>query len=91
MRDILQKYVGQDIGMNIHAAFKVEQVTLIQVTESYFTVKDHTKNYTHHFSYFSIVQIIESDNGIDLTGFLFHKEHFAAVIKVGHLYEHIPG
>ena len=90
MKEILEKYVGQELGLNIHSAFKVEPVTLTGVSDTYFTVKDHKDNYIHHFSYFSIVQIVESEDGITLSGFFFHKEHFKAVIKIGHLYEHIP-
>ena len=59
------------------------------VEEAYFSVRDEKQKYTHHFSYNSIVQIVENDNGVDIGGFLSHK-HFSVVIKVGHIFEYIP-
>jgi ribosomal protein S6E (S10) len=53
-------------------------------------VVDEKQGYTHHFSYGCIVQIVESDGGVDVGGFMMHK-HFSVAIKVGHLMPLGPG
>lgn len=60
------------------------------VNENYFSISDHNKGYTHHFSYQAVVQIIEHDGGIDIGGLFTHNKHHTVVVKVGHLMEYLP-
>ncbi len=71
--------------------FKIESALLTQVEDDYFTIKDHKNNYIHHFTYNSIVQVIENQEGVETGGLFSHKERFPIVIKVSHLVEYIPG
>jgi hypothetical protein len=90
MKRILDNYLEQEIGINIERPLRIDSVTLKLVTDSYFTVVDENKGYQHHFSYTSIVQIIEHPEGIDVGGLFEHKKHFNLVIKVGHIPEFTP-
>jgi hypothetical protein len=89
MKPVLAKYLNKEVGINIEKAFRFESAQITAVEDSYFSVVDESQSYTHHFSYHSIVQIIENDGGIDVGGFLSHK-HFNVIIKVGHIIEFVP-
>ncbi len=90
MKNILDHYLGQEIGINIERPMRIDSATLKAVTDNYFTVVDEHKAYTHHFPYHSIIQIIEHTEGIDVGGLFEHKKHFNLVIKVGHMPEFTP-
>ncbi len=90
MKEILTKYLDTEIGINIHKAFHIDSAQLTGVHESYFTVQDLKDNNIHHFSYMSIVQIIENPEGVKVGGFFEHKKEYKVVIKVGHLVEYVP-
>lgn len=90
MKKILEKYINQEVGINIERPFKIEGAQLIMADDNFFTIQDHDKNYIHHFSYSSIVQIIENKEGIEVGGMFEHKKLFQVVIKVGHIFEYIP-
>jgi hypothetical protein len=90
MKDILQHYVGKEIGINIERPLRIDSVTLKSVNDGHFSVVDENKGYTHHFSYHSIIQIIEHPDGIDVGGMFEHKKHYSLVIKVGHIPEFTP-
>jgi len=89
MKRVLAKYLNKEVGINIEKAFRFESAQIVAVEDNYFSVVDEIQSYTHHFSYHSIVQIIENDGGIDVGGFLSHK-HFNVIIKVGHIIEFVP-
>ncbi len=90
MRDILIKYLDQEIGINYERPFKIESAKLVAVDEEHFSIIDHSKEYTHHFSYMSVVQIIENADGVDISAMFAHDKHFEVVVKVGHIFEYIP-
>jgi len=90
MKRILDNYLNQEIGINIERPLRIDSATLTEVNDDYFTVVDENKGYNHHFSYESIVQIIEHPDGIDVGGLFEHKKHFNLVIKVGHIPEFTP-
>ncbi len=91
MKDVLQNHIGKTIGLNYEKPFKIEAVELVKVAEDYFTIVDSHRGYTHHFSYSSIVQVMENAGGVDVGGLFTHKDHFELVIKVGHLIQYVPG
>ncbi len=90
MKSILAKYLNKEVGINSEKACRLESAQIVAVEDEYFSIVDENQSYTHHFSYHSIVQIIENDGGVDVGGFLSHK-HFNVVIKVGHIIEFVPG
>ena len=90
MRRILDNYLEQEIGINIERPLRIDSAILKGVTESYFSVVDEHKGYTHHFSYNSIIQVIEHPDGIDVGGLFEHKKHFNLVIKISHIQEYAP-
>ena len=90
MKDVLERYLNQEIGINYEKPFKIESAILTGVGSDWFSIVDEQKGYTHHFSFISIVQIIENDGGVDVGGVFTHKKHFSVVVKVGHLFEYVP-
>ncbi len=89
MKDILLPYINKGIGINYEKPFKIESAILVAVNDNYFTIIDSENRYTHHFSWSSIVQIIENKDGIEVGGLFSHKDSFTIVIKVGHLVEYV--
>ena len=90
MRKVLQEHIDKTIGINCEKPFKVESAKLIYVGDDYFSIVDSKKGYTHHFTYFSIVQITEGPTGIDVGGLFSHKDSFSIVVKVGHILQYVP-
>lgn len=90
MKDILLPYLGKTVGINYERAFKIEAAKLTAVTDTYFSIVDSEKSYTHSFPYYGVVQVIENPDGIEIGGLFSHKENFPVVIKVGHLVEYLP-
>ena len=90
MKSILKNYLNKEIGINIERPLRIDSATLSSVSDSFFSIVDESKGYTHHFSYSSIIQIIEHPDGIDVGGMFEHKKHFSLVIKVGHIPEFTP-
>ena len=90
MKNILEKFLSREIGINIERPLRIDSATLTSVSDDHFSVIDENKGYTHHFSYNSIIQIIEHQDGIDVGGLFEHKKHFNLVIKVGHIPEFTP-
>ena len=90
MKNLLEDFVNTEIGINIERPLRIDSAQLKSVSDDYFSVIDQNKGYTHHFSYASIIQIIEHPEGIDVGGLFEHKKHFNLVIKVGHIPEFTP-
>jgi hypothetical protein len=90
MKNILEKYLDTEIGINYEKPFKIEGATLIGLYDNYFSISDHKNAYTHYFSYQSIVQIIEHKDGVDVGGLFTHTKRHVVVVKVGHLIEYVP-
>jgi hypothetical protein len=90
MKTLLQPYLNSDIGINIERPLHIEAARLVAVQNEFFTVIDSQRGYTHHFSYCSILQIIEHEGGIEVGGLFEHKQQFPLVIKISHLPEFTP-
>ncbi len=90
MKEILLPYLGQKIGINYERAFKVEPAQLIEVTDTYFSIREEGGGNVHHFPFMGVVQIIENPAGIRTGGLFSHKETFLVVVKVAHLTEYVP-
>ena len=90
MKKILQNYLDQEIGINVERPLRIDAAVLIAVDDAFFSIRDSYKGYIHHFSYNSIIQIIEHPDGIDVGGLFEHKQHFNLVVKIGHIQEYTP-
>ncbi|PKN45105.1 MAG: hypothetical protein CVU59_09985 [Deltaproteobacteria bacterium HGW-Deltaproteobacteria-17] len=90
MKEILLPYLKQQIGINFERAFKIEAAELIDVTDTYFSIRDARNGNVHYFSWHAVVQIIENPAGIEVGGLFTHKETFTITVKVGHLTEYVP-
>ena len=90
MKEILHKYIGKELGINLEKPYTIDSAKLLKVEDNYFSIEDHTKKYVHYFSYNSIVQIIESKDGVEIGGMFKHHKVYPLVVKVGHIVEYIP-
>ena len=90
MKKILDCYINSKIGINLESPFKIEPATLITADANYFSITCEKDNYTHHFSYSSIVQIIENSDGVEIKHLFSQNETYSLIVKVGHLMEYIP-
>lgn len=90
MKQILLKYMNKKVGINLTKPFHIESATLVNVEFDYFSIKNDQEGNIHHFSFNSIVQIIENEDGVNVGGFFTHKETYPVIIKVGHILEYIP-
>lgn len=90
MKNILQKFIDQEIGINLERPLRIDSATLLAVYDDWFSVADNDRGYTHHFPFHSIVQVIEHPKGIDVGGLFEHKKHFNLVIKIAHVPEFAP-
>lgn len=89
MKNVLEAYVGQRIGMNFRKPFHVDAVRLVAVAPGHFSVRELNNDNVRHFTWSSVVQVVENPAGIETGGGLFtHSESFAVVVKVGHLLEY---
>lgn len=90
MKNILEKFLNQEIGINLERPLRIDSATLISVDDGWISVADNDRGYTHHFPFHSIIQIIEHPNGIEVGGLFEHKKHFNLVIKIAHVPEFTP-
>ncbi len=90
MKNLLQKHVGTEIGINVIRAYRIDSATLMAVQDEYFTVKTDTDDNLYHIPMTNIVKVVENADGVN-TGGLFkqHKSH-PLVIKIGHVVEYVP-
>lgn len=90
MRDLLNHYVGSEIGLNLLKPTHIEAVKLEAIHESYFTVVRAKDGNAYHFPYLNIVKIIENPQGVTVGGFFTQKKTYPLVVKTGHVVDFIP-
>jgi hypothetical protein len=83
MNELLQKYIGQNIGINFREFTKYEFAKLIKVETDYFTVENTETNISYNYSFNWVLSVIESDGKLS-TGF-FSRKKFPVCIEVYHL------
>ena len=80
MRDIIQKYVGKEIGCNHREANILRTVILAGVTDTHFTLKENES--VIHFPFATIVYMAESPSGISVVGGTFSRPEVPFVIQI---------
>lgn len=89
MKEILNKYLNEEIGLNLNVARRLDCAMLLGVRDCYFSVKNYDSEHIHHIPYTSVVDIIEDSSGIK-TGGLFSTIHsFECAVRVGHIIENM--
>lgn len=90
MKDLIKKQLGNEIGVNIHSAHRIEPATLIAAADDYFSISTKADENVYHVPYLNIVKVIENPDGVIVSGFFkSHKTH-PFVIKIGHVVEYVP-
>lgn len=86
MKDILQRYVGQNIGINFKEVKEFDTVQLLKVTEEYFTVQVPKSQIMRSYPYAWVLSITEADGGLSSgSTFWMNKKSFPVCVEVFHL------
>ena len=83
MKEILKKYVNQEIGINVQLPNMYKKAKLVSVFDDYFSVFEEDTKLTTHFNFQVIMNIKEAEGGIR-TGIIFGK-NYPLLIEVNHL------
>ncbi len=92
MKNLINDYLNQEIGINIHDAFHIESVILKHIDDEYFSVLREKDQNTYHIPYFNIVRIVqnlEDNKGVTIGGLFQQKKNHQLVIKIGHIARYI--
>ena len=79
MKDIFARYIGQQIGLNLKEIGKFHSITLVDVQDSYFSVRGSKGDAIAHYPFRQVLSFTESQQGIEISGFgILHapKVHF---------------
>lgn len=90
MKDLLNRYVGVEIGLNLIKPLHIESATLDAVHDSYFTVTRVKDGNVYHYPFLNIVKVIENPEGVTVGGFFSQKKTYPLVIKTGHIVDYMP-
>ena len=91
MKDILERYVGKEIGVNANKPFHIDSYLLESVEDLYFSVCQEKSSSRTHIPYHSIIRIIEDQTGgIHVGGLFQQKKDFPLVVKVAHYVTTVP-
>ncbi len=90
MKNLIERYRGKTIGINLTKPHHVEPATVVGAEENYFSVKADGSDDLYHLPYLNIVKAIENADGITVKEFLHRGQTYMLVIKIGHLVEYVP-
>lgn len=83
MKKLVEKYVGQNIGINFMQLKKYDIAYLVSASDEYFTIKDPKTNISYTYQYKWIMNVIEAEGGIS-TGGIFSQQNYPVLIEVFH-------
>ena len=90
MKELIGKQLGNEIGINLHSAHRIESARLVAAEQDYFSVQGGDDANLFHIPYVNIVKVIENPAGVSVSGFFkSHKTH-PFVVKIGHVVEYVP-
>jgi hypothetical protein len=91
MKDIFERFLGQEIGMNIESPYHIDSFTIESVADYYFTVSRKKNSNLFHIPYQNIIRIVEDDmEGIHIGGLFHQKKDYQLVVKIGHYVTSVP-
>lgn len=91
MKDIFERHLGKEIGINADKPFHLESFTLEAVTDSYFTVSREENTNLLHIPFQNIIRVLEDDMaGIHVGGLFHQKKNYTLVVKIGHYVTSVP-
>ncbi len=62
MKDILEPYVGKQIGSNARKPFHLEPYTFVSVSDSYFTLTGENDTTLVHVPYRNIIRVLQNEH-----------------------------
>jgi len=91
LKQQLEPYVQQAIGVNAEKPFHIDRVTLLGVHQDHFSIRQQSNGLTRHIPYHCILQILQKDGGVEVGGLFTHRERFDLVVKITHLHQPLAG
>jgi hypothetical protein len=91
MKDIFERYIGKEIGMNAEKPYHLDSYTVESVTDTYFTVSQKKNSNLIHIPFQNIIRVREDNaEGIHVGGLFHQKKDFPLVVKIGHHVTSVP-
>ncbi len=90
MKEILEKHLNSEIGINVEKPFRIDTVKLVAIAESWFTVANEANENIYHVPFLNISKIIEHPGGVTVGGLFKQKRTYPLVVKIGHIVEYLP-
>lgn len=92
MREILEPFVGKEIGINARKPFQIDSYILESVSDSHFTVSHNADATRIHIPYRNVFRILENhEEGIHVGGLFKQKHDYSLVVKIGFVVTSVPG
>ncbi|MDP6097357.1 MAG: hypothetical protein QGG67_15445 [Gammaproteobacteria bacterium] len=90
MKSLLEKYVGQTIGINIERPHHIDAAKVLAAEDAYFSVHSSADQHVHHIPYANVIKVIEDDEGVEIRHLFTANERFNVIVKVGHVVVYMP-
>lgn len=90
MKILIEKQLGNVIGINIARAHRIDAARLVAAEDDYFSVETDENQNRYHIPYANIVKIVENPDGVSVSGLFVSHKSYPFVIKVGHVVEYAP-
>jgi len=90
MKEVLEPWLGKEIGCNISRPFHIDPVIVRDVCDTYFTVEDESAGNTHYLNYTAIIQVVGNDSGVKTGGLFEHKQVYPLVVNIRHVVQYVP-
>ena len=84
MKELLEKYEGEAIGINFDDPAEIKGARLAKVNEDHFSIMDPENELVHSYPYSDILSIVEGAEGVPIDT-SDEKPTFPVVIRVMHL------
>lgn len=84
MKEIFERYVGEQIGVNCCEPKKYSPATLTAAHDDYFTIQHPSNGLSYSYPYRWVLNVAEGEGGVQAGG-LFAKHNYAVVVEVFHL------
>lgn len=92
MEDILEKFVGQKIGINILGTNHVDEVTLKSASEGYFSVFHEEDGNLYHIPFIHVLHVAENESGVKEGKFLYRiKTGLPVFVRLGPAFDYLVG
>lgn len=92
MKEILDKFVGQKIGINILGTAHVDEVTLKSASDTFFSVFHEDDGNLYHIPFIHVLHVAENEAGVKEGKFLYRiKTSLPVFVRLGPAFDYLVG